>query len=467
MKSRSSPYRIMLWVGLILVAFMVYRAFDQGTLKSPFEPTPTATRTIQSFEQEGDTFFQIGNLDAAIQAYLDAAKIDPNNAELWTKLARIQTYSSASLTTDEQILQRLTEARDSIDKALKIDPESSDAHAVKAFVLDWFSSAKLIKEDVRTLLNEAEAEATRALALDEQNVQALAFTAEIQVDQQKWLQAQQTINLALERDPNSMDVHRINAYVLSSLQDYQSAIEEYKRALELAPNLTYIYIEIGKIYRYLATSGDWENSAANFQTALEYFTKAEDINRALDLKNPIPYLAKAKTYTQRGDAGDFFLAILEVKTALDLNPGSNDVYAQLGLVYHQARNYEGAIEAFRCALEGCPPEKSCVVRDDCEDATRSYTIQPLTLTDNTLVYFYTYVSVMSALSKPTNSNCTDVAWAFTKLRESYGSDDFVMSFVTNAEGLCRAGTNPVRTPTSQVTPSQIGTATKKSLTPTP
>ncbi|MDD5370822.1 MAG: tetratricopeptide repeat protein [Anaerolineaceae bacterium] len=453
-KSRSNPYRILLWVGLILVAYMVYRGVDQGAIKRPFDPTSTPTRTILSFEQEGDTFFQIGNLEAAIQAYKDATQNNPDSAELWIKLARIQTYSSISLTTDDEILKRRQEALASIDKAIQLAPERSDAYAVRAFVLDWLASSSLVmanEEQSKQYLNDGEAAATRALQLDEQNVQAMAYKAEILVDQQKWLQAQQTIDQALPRGADDMDVHRINAYVLSSVQEYLPSIEEYKRASELAPKLTFLYIEIGKIYRYLATSGDAAQSKQRFNEAFDYFTKAVDINNQLGLRDPIPYLAIAKTYMQRGDGGDFLVAVRNVKKALQLNPGSSDVYAQLGLTYHRARNYEGAIDAFKCALEGCTPQESCKVRGDCQDATRQLTIAGLPLTGNTQVYYYTYGSVLAALSKPTNSNCEAAARIFAKLRQAYGSDAFVMSFVNSGEAICAYVPEPTGTPVKSAT----------------
>jgi tetratricopeptide (TPR) repeat protein len=224
-------------------------------------------------------------------------------------------------------------------------------------------------------------------------------------------------------------------------------------------------VEIGKIYRYLATSGDPLQADENFQTALDYFTQAVNINKQLGIGNPIPYLARGKVYAQRGNVGDFFLAIQEVEKALELNPGSADVFAQLGLTYQQARNYEGAIEALRCALDGCTPEQSCIIRQDCDDPTRQYTIQPLALTDTTVVYFYTYGSVLAALSKPTNNFCADAARIFSQLRSKYGQDDFVMSFVLAGESICSNEPTPTQTATgsSKNTPA----APTPQITPTP
>jgi Tfp pilus assembly protein PilF len=69
--------------------------------------------------------------------------------------------------------------------------------------------------------------------LDNTNALALAFYAEVLVDQQKWTQALQTIEQALERDPSLMDVHRIHAYVLESLGEYALAIQAYDRAIAI------------------------------------------------------------------------------------------------------------------------------------------------------------------------------------------------------------------------------------------
>ena len=77
----------------------------------------------------------------------------------------------------------------------------------------------------------------------------MAYYAEILVDQQKWIQAEQNIRQALERAPELMDVHRINGYVQESLGNYNQAISEYEEAIRINPNLTFIYLRIGANYR--------------------------------------------------------------------------------------------------------------------------------------------------------------------------------------------------------------------------
>ena len=92
---------------------------------------------------EGEASFDAGNLPAAISAYQDAVKVDPNNAEALAELARIQTYSSRLLSNDTDRLARLTEALQSADQAKAIAPEDSNVLAIRAFVLDWNADPNL------------------------------------------------------------------------------------------------------------------------------------------------------------------------------------------------------------------------------------------------------------------------------------------------------------------------------------
>ena len=230
-----------------------------------------------------------GDLDKAIAAYQSATAAEPDNAQLWAELARIQTYSSNLLTTDAEKLERLQSALNSINRAKELAPEDSTVRGISAFVLDW--NATLAGSEAGAVLAEAEQEAVYAIQLDPANTLALAYFAEVLVDQQKWLQAQQYASQAARQNPNLMDVRRINAYVLESLGDYNAAITEYQAAVSLNPNLTFLYISIGKIYRHLEL----------YDQALEYFARAANINEQIGVKDPIPYLAISNTYVQQGE----------------------------------------------------------------------------------------------------------------------------------------------------------------------
>jgi tetratricopeptide (TPR) repeat protein len=152
-KSRSNPYRILLWSGLILGAIWLLLQLNRGQMQSPFDPTPTATRSPQSYILAAQAYFAAGKLDDpltdqdAIGAYQQALQVEPGNALVWAELARIQTYSSSTLSTDQQRLDRLQEALDSVEKALELAPDDSTVNAIYAFVLDWNASSNLVSRE--------------------------------------------------------------------------------------------------------------------------------------------------------------------------------------------------------------------------------------------------------------------------------------------------------------------------------
>lgn len=420
---QTNPYRVLLLLGLLIVSLFLLRAVETQQVRSPFAPTPVPTRSAASYVQEGETHFVAGNLPDAIIAYQQATRLEPDNAELFAELARIQTYSSASLTTDAQKRTRLQEALASADRAVELAPENSTAHAIRAFVLDWNASPNLAGEKFNQYLTEAEQEAVRALQLDNLNALALAYYAEILLDQTKYLQAEQYIRQAIERDDTLMDVHRVYALVLETLGDYGGAINEYKKALQITPNLTFLHISTGVNYRQLK----------QYDTALEYFSQAAQINEQLGIKDPIPYLAIGKTYSQMGE---FFAASLNVRKALTYDPTNPDTYGSLGVVYFKARNYESAIPALKCAVRGCTAEESCAVRRCDPEKDPAIAIEGLPLSGSTVVYYFTYGSVLAGMHRPTDVKCDEAVKVLKEVRAGFANDPTIMQIVEASEQIC-------------------------------
>jgi tetratricopeptide (TPR) repeat protein len=463
-KSHNNAYRVFLLLFLVAAAAYVTRGLFSGAIRSPLEPTPTPTRTANSFALEGDSDFTAGRLEDAITAYQEAVQVDPANAEIWTKLARIQIYSSNLLTTDDERRTRLQEALASADKAVELAPDDSTAHAIRAMALDWNAAPVYVGDQVESYLTQAEQEITRSLSLDNQNTLALAIYAEVLTDAQKLAQAQSNIEQALAADPGLMDVHRVYAYLLESQSLYRQAIEEYDRAIAINPNLTFLYTRAGAIYRHLAQqSGDVNDPL--YDQALDYFEKAARLDEQLGIKDPIPYLSIAKTYTQKGE---FFIAGRNVLKALSYDQANPDVYGQLGIVYFKSRNYEGAIEALQCAVRGCTPEESCKARNGCDAELGEIGMQVdrLPLTPNTVVYYYTYGSVLAALSRPTQNYCPQAMDVFREVKAQFSDEPTAAGIVAAGEAICNSlgsGSSPVSSPTPQLTPG----AASETPTPTP
>lgn len=437
-RRRDAPnlYRMFFWVVLILGGVWLIRSVSRGEIKPLFLPTPTPTRFAESYALEGDAQFTAGSLDASITAYREAAKVDPTNAEVLAQLARIQIYSSAMRVKDEDIKTRLEEGLASAEQAVALAPDSSFTHAVYAFALDWNASSTFGDgRETQKLLTKAEQEAVRALQLDNANTLALAFYAEILVDQQKWTQAEQYIQQALDHDSSVMDVHRVHAYVLESLGEYALAIEAYDRAIAISPNMSFLYLRAGANYRRLAFDSPNETVQTElYEKSLEYFAQTARINEQLKVYDPVPYLSIAKTYSQMGQ---FFIAIRNVQKTIEFQPDNPVFYGELGVLYHKNRNYETGILALGCAVRGCTAEESCPARGDCGTGDVPAAVQGLPLSASTLYYYDIYASELAALSTPKKNYCDEALAIAAEIEASeFDEDPNIAADVVIVRNIC-------------------------------
>jgi tetratricopeptide (TPR) repeat protein len=454
-RPQSSIYRMFIWVMMMLGGIWLIQQVRTGELKPLFEATLTPTRAVQSLLMEGDAEISAGNLNAAIASYQQVVQVDPNNAKTWADLARIQTYSSAFLITDAEKKERLLQALVSARKAVELAPDDSRAHAILSFALDWNANPNIYKDDgrqVEKFLAEAEQAALTALLKDNTNTLALAYYAEILLDQQKWTEAQQNINQALAREDADqiMDVHRINAAVLETFQQYNLAISEYDKAIEIEPNFTFLYLRAGANYRRLAFAiSDPDAARPVYEKSLEYFAKAVKINEQIGVRDPGPYLSIARTYSQ---LGEYFAAARNVQAALAFDPTNADIYGQLGIVYFRSRNYEGSIYSFQCAIRGCSGDDSCLGRglEGCDSTLgpkyTANTITGLPISPSTIVYYYTYGSVLAALSRKADNKCGAANQIFNEVRTELNANpdayaegqQTIISIVQAGEAICQS-----------------------------
>lgn len=451
-------YRFILLMTLIIGGLWVLLGYQRGQVQPMFLPTPTPTRTAASYIAEAQAYFQAGKLDApdppppapanpdAIDTYQRALQLDPTNALAWAELARIQTYSITMLSNDAERRARLAEALESINQAVALNPDDSTVHAVRAFVLDW-NASYASEAEAQDFLKEAEAEAVRAYQLDPNNALGLAFYAEVSLDQQKWQQAEQFAARAVNLAPDSMDAHRVYATVLESIAQYRLAIEQYLNAARINPNLTFLYVYIGRNYLRLRV----------YDRALEYFAKAADINEQLGVQNPIPYLEIAKTYTQQGE---FFIAARNAEKALRFDPTNANTYGQLGIIYIKSRNYESALLALRCAVRGCTAEENELARNMVEQELmeQSVAVEGLPMTNLTVAYYYVeYGTVLAFLSRPQQNYCGEAMAVLGEVRARYPDDPILMSIVADSEGICRrlggSQAQPTATSVAPTTPT--------------
>jgi tetratricopeptide (TPR) repeat protein len=410
------------YVAAILVFLGIWKLLDSGAVRSPFAAPPTPTRRSESFAEEGKSFFAAGILEKAITAYQDAVEVDPSNPQLWAELARIQTYSSELMLYTDKKRERLQQAQDSIRKSLDIDSEYPLGWAIQTLVLDWSAFVAVDAEAKDDLLNQALQASAKALLLEPDNPYALAFRAEVLVDQQNWTAALDVGARAVESGPEVMDVHRAFAYVLECNGYYNRAIEEYLAAIRLNPNLPFLYMRLGAQYRAIGEKTTDPNVRDGMiSDALDAFAHAA----LLSPYDPIPYLTIAQTYSNQGE---FFVAEENARKALQLDNANPYIYGRLGVIYYKAKNYETAIKVLKCAVRGCTAEEN-------EEAGVDVAGEALSA-DNVDVY-YIYGSVLSFYGDE-DDNCGEAARIFAILRESPYHDETVESIIREGEVICAA-----------------------------
>ncbi|HUF36933.1 MAG TPA: tetratricopeptide repeat protein [Anaerolineales bacterium] len=418
------PYRLLVWATLIVAALWVYVQIDRGEIEPLFQPTPTSTRSITSYVQEGQAFFEAGNLDAAVLAFEDAIAVEPDNDHLVAELAQMLVYSSALQTSDAQRAERLQRALEIINEAAESSPRDSYVQAIKVFVLNWNANPNIVDAETReNLLFQAENTAGIAIQLDSNNLLAQVYYAEVLLDQLKWTQASQTIEAVLEKDPQFMDAYRVSGQVLETLGLYLAAVDAYQTALEFSPNMTFLYLYIGYNYRVMALQqGDPTTPTARqfYDLALEAFDRAASINNAIGVPDPLPYLAIAKTYAQQGE---FFVASLNAERALEFDPTDANTYGQLGIIYVQARNFETAMSVLKCSTYGCTAE---------ENEVAGVAVTGLPLTSLEVAFYYVqYGSVLSALNF-----CPQAYPVLSDVENAYGANPELAGIIAENRNIC-------------------------------
>lgn len=117
-----------------------------------------------------------------------------------------------------------------------------------------------------------------------------------------------------------------------------------------------------------------------------------------------------------------------MQKALSFTPANPSVYGQLGVIYHKSRNYEGAIPALQCSIEGCSAEISCEVRQCDPDVDPMVPVKGCR-SGSTIVNYFTYGSVLAGLHRPGDDKCDRALAIFAQIRSRYADDPSVMSIV--------------------------------------
>ena len=278
-------------------------------------PEPTATVDPANRLTEANGYWQQGATTQAMDAYIEIAASVPNLTEVFRRIA-------LGLIN----LDRIDEALEYVERAVNADPFSAEAWAIRAWALDWAGRA-----------GEALSSALHAIELDPESSRAHAYLAEITFSLGQTERALSLVESALERDPESAEAYRARGLIKwLAVNDYSGAVEDFKRAYELAENMDFIAVEIAFIESV---------ALGNHSEGLEFL---------LDVIESNPRNSRALYqlgFIYRNRLGNPSQAMRYLQDCVDFDPESVICFYELGRAQYDLEFYQEAAEALERAIE--------------------------------------------------------------------------------------------------------------------
>ena len=138
----------------------------------------------------------------------------------------------------------------------------------------------------------------------------------------------------IKKYPQNHILYIIHGDYFSSKHDWQQAIESYKKAAELKPNLDHIYVKLGKSYLYK----EIDNAKLKLPVTI-----SENSNKAYIMKKINNILTKRKVNLDRSKTA--------FRKALYINQKNFQAHTMLGLLAFYSASYEEAELEFKEALK--------------------------------------------------------------------------------------------------------------------
>jgi eukaryotic-like serine/threonine-protein kinase len=182
------------------------------------------------------------DLTQALDDFQKALDADPQFARAWAGIA--EGWDVFGYTGRRPTPEAYEKAKAAARRALALDPDLPDAHAV-------FAHATMLTGDDRA----AEAEFRRALELDANNVNAIHWYSHLLMNEKRWDESLALSKRLLELDPMGYwNVHLGEHYLKKG--DRALALEQFRRAVDLDPNLPNARYELGHFFLVDGRLGD-------------------------------------------------------------------------------------------------------------------------------------------------------------------------------------------------------------------
>jgi tetratricopeptide (TPR) repeat protein len=257
----------------------------------------------------GKIHYGDNRIDRAIEQFELVIDENPNFAEVYIYLGDCYMAKKDYM-----------KARTYFDKALEVDPAILDEEF--GFRVDTskdMSFQELLEHYWREFFNDgvdaakgadfprAEESFQNAALMDSTNIDTYTNLAIVQMNQNKWNEAIESLKRAIELNPGELSIRENLGFCYIQLKDYDNAIKEFEKILAIDP----------------------ENVPALENISFAYEAKG-------DFEGAVPFYTKL----------------------LELKPDDKNKWYNLGVSYHNQENYSKAIEAFKKVDELSPEDRN-------------------------------------------------------------------------------------------------------------
>ena len=248
---------------------------------------------------QGNIFLELCNYSQALSRYEIAINIDPVHAKLLNN-AGIASVQSG------QIVRGI----DYFEQSVKASPRFVEGLANLGWTELNEGQAALALERFKTLLAIGEAENLKPIVIDACKGCALA-----QVELGQFSEALQSLNRAVEIDPNNPELLNNRGNVFKYLDQCDSAIADLNQALALNAGYAQAHSNLGNVYKEL---GDFDQALKEYQLAIDLqpgFAQAH-LNKALLLLGRGEFESGFQNYEWRWATKEYSKHVLQTTKPL-------------------------------------------------------------------------------------------------------------------------------------------------------
>ncbi|GAL94912.1 MAG: tetratricopeptide repeat protein [Microcystis wesenbergii TW10] len=307
-----------------------------------------AASTALDFFNQGVKRLQQGDLEAAINNFNEAIRLNPNYA---------QAYGNRGIAYSR--LQQYDQSLADYNQFIRFNPNSAAAYYNRATLYDKLGDSQ-----------KAIADYDPAIRLNPNFTQAIRGR---EIAQNKLRTPQQSIsntNVLAQYFSNGSTAENFFVQAMDKYDkaDFDGAIVDFSQAIQLKPDYAQAYMGRAMAYKGL---GDLENQITELRKAAELLQKQGDTDTeiyqtTIDLikvtqdlidsirSNPNSKLAFAQFFLNKGieewKKGDFVQAIAGFNLVIRLNPNDASAYLFRGNAYGQLKEYQKAIADYTQTL---------------------------------------------------------------------------------------------------------------------